>query len=231
MQAALQAGSFPQALQKFRRAKSEVERNPVRPPAMCMNGTASPPTSRNRRSSTNFSMHARRHRGNQLRRAGARHFWRQRDDRPHFARRRDQEIVARRKISHRERRDGSADFNSYGSRRGNDRVMTRGTFANVRIKNLMLAGQEGGVTNFRAGRPEDLPFMTPRSNIRRKSVPLIVIAGQEYGTGSVARLGREGHEPARRESRRRAELRAHPPQQSRRHGRAAVAIQGRHDRA
>ena len=49
------------------------------------------------------------------------------------------------------------DFNSYGSRRGNDRVMTRGTFANVRIKNLMVPGVEGGVTKFAAGAANRFP--------------------------------------------------------------------------
>jgi aconitate hydratase len=75
------------------------------------------------------------------------------------------------------------DFNSYGSRRGNDRVMTRGTFANVRIKNLMVPGTEGGVTKHQ-------PSATPMSiydaamKYQQERVPLVVIAGQEYGTGS-----------------------------------------------
>jgi aconitate hydratase len=75
------------------------------------------------------------------------------------------------------------DFNSYGSRRGNDRVMTRGTFANVRIKNLMVPGSEGGVTRH-------LPEGTPMSiyeaamKYQQEGVPLVVVAGQEYGTGS-----------------------------------------------
>ena len=88
------------------------------------------------------------------RRAGARHFWRQRDDRSHLARRRDQEEFARRKISFRTTASQSVDFNSYGSRRGNDRIMTRGTFANVRIKNLMVRGVEGecGKSTLNVGR-------------------------------------------------------------------------------
>ena len=75
------------------------------------------------------------------------------------------------------------DFNSYGSRRGNDRVMTRGTFANVRIKNLMMPGTEGGVT-------KHMPDGTPMSiydaamKYQHDRVPLVVIAGQEYGAGS-----------------------------------------------
>ena len=113
-----------------------------------------------------------------------------------------------------------ADFNSYGSRRGNDRVMTRGTFANVRIKNLMVPGVEGGVTRFlgahassraaegvspsassvsstsaagatptaAGGTPalpgEQMSIYDAAMKYRAAGVPLVVIAGQEYGTGS-----------------------------------------------
>jgi aconitate hydratase len=75
------------------------------------------------------------------------------------------------------------DFNSYGSRRGNDRVMTRGTFANVRIKNLMLGGEEGGNTLLQ---PEGtkLSIFDAAEEYRKRGVPLVIIAGQEYGTGS-----------------------------------------------
>ncbi len=75
------------------------------------------------------------------------------------------------------------DFNSYGSRRGNDRVMTRGTFANVRIKNLMLAGQEGGDTLLQ---PEGTKLSIYEASIKYQAakIPLVIIAGQEYGTGS-----------------------------------------------
>ncbi len=85
-----------------------------------------------------------------------------------------------------------ADFNSYGARRGNDRVMTRGTFANVRIKNLMVPGTEGGETIYEP--PPELPgreVLRERMSIydaamlyQRDGVSLIVFAGQEYGTGS-----------------------------------------------
>jgi aconitate hydratase len=75
------------------------------------------------------------------------------------------------------------DFNSYGSRRGNDRIMTRGTFANVRIKNLMVPGIEGGVTKYQpAG--EVLPIYDAAIKYQSAGIPLIVIAGTEYGTGS-----------------------------------------------
>ncbi|HVU18642.1 MAG TPA: aconitate hydratase [Candidatus Didemnitutus sp.] len=98
------------------------------------------------------------------------------------------------------------DFNSYGSRRGNDRVMTRGTFANVRIKNLMLGGEEGGntlfgpvdknmlaykdgpkpgdITTIRRAEYQKMSIFDASMAYQEKGIPLIVIAGQEYGTGS-----------------------------------------------
>ena len=76
-----------------------------------------------------------------------------------------------------------ADFNSYGSRRGNDRVMTRGTFANVRIKNLMLGGEEGGSTIYQPT-GEKLSIFDAAAKHIADGTPLIVVAGQEYGTGS-----------------------------------------------
>ncbi len=75
------------------------------------------------------------------------------------------------------------DFNSYGARRGNDRVMTRGTFANIRIRNQLAPGTEGGVTRH-------LPDGAPMSiydaamQYKREGVPLVILAGEEYGTGS-----------------------------------------------
>jgi aconitate hydratase len=75
------------------------------------------------------------------------------------------------------------DFNSYGSRRGNDLVMTRGTFANVRIKNLMVPGVEGGVTkHYPDG--EQLSIYDAAVRYQKEGVPLVVFAGHEYGTGS-----------------------------------------------
>jgi len=75
------------------------------------------------------------------------------------------------------------DFNSYGSRRGNDRVMTRGTFANVRIKNLMVAGVEGGVTKHQ---PDGsvMAIYDAAMKYQKEGVSLVVLAGAEYGTGS-----------------------------------------------
>ncbi|MUV14887.1 aconitate hydratase AcnA [Noviluteimonas gilva] len=80
-----------------------------------------------------------------------------------------------------------ADFNSYGSRRGNDDVMVRGTFANIRIKNLMFGGEEGGNTLYfdRAGNPgEKLAIYDAAMKYKADNVPLVVFAGKEYGTGS-----------------------------------------------
>jgi aconitate hydratase len=80
-----------------------------------------------------------------------------------------------------------ADFNSYGSRRGNDDVMTRGTFANIRIKNEMLDGREGGNTIYyseSASAGEEMSIFDAATHYRRDRIPLVVIAGKEYGTGS-----------------------------------------------
>ncbi|MFN3704026.1 aconitate hydratase AcnA [Thermomonas sp.] len=78
-----------------------------------------------------------------------------------------------------------ADFNSYGSRRGNDDVMVRGTFANIRIKNLMLGGEEGGNTlYFGTQPPEKLAIYDAAMRYKADGTPLVVIAGKEYGTGS-----------------------------------------------
>jgi aconitate hydratase len=75
------------------------------------------------------------------------------------------------------------DFNSYGARRGNHEVMVRGTFANVRIKNLMVPGVEGGVTIYQPG-GERMSIYDAAMRYQAEGVPLVIIAGQEYGTGS-----------------------------------------------
>jgi aconitate hydratase len=77
----------------------------------------------------------------------------------------------------------SADFNSYGSRRGNDLVMTRGTFANVRIKNLMVPDTEGGVTKY-FPEGKQMSIFDAAMLYQKDNVPLIILAGHEYGTGS-----------------------------------------------
>lgn len=86
------------------------------------------------------------------------------------------------------------DFNQYGTRRGNHQVLMRGTFANIRIKNLMLSGEEGGYTLYfgdegrrtkdASGQPEKMTIYDAAMKYQAKGVPLIVIAGKEYGTGS-----------------------------------------------
>jgi len=75
------------------------------------------------------------------------------------------------------------EFNSYGSRRGNDRVMVRGTFANIRLKNLLAPGTEGGVTRYQ---PSDEEMTIYAASLRYKDAgtPLLIFAGKEYGTGS-----------------------------------------------
>jgi aconitate hydratase len=76
-----------------------------------------------------------------------------------------------------------ADFNSYGARRGNHEVMVRGTFANVRIKNLMVPGVEGGVTLFQPG-GKQMSIYDASVEYQKAGTPLVVLAGHEYGTGS-----------------------------------------------
>jgi aconitate hydratase len=75
------------------------------------------------------------------------------------------------------------DFNSYGARRGNHEVMMRGTFANVRIKNLMVPGTEGGVTLHQPD-GDRMSIYDAAMKYQSEGTPLVVIAGQEYGTGS-----------------------------------------------
>jgi aconitate hydratase len=83
-------------------------------------------------------------------------------------------------ISHQVR---PAEFNSYGARRGNHEVMMRGTFANIRIKNQMVRGVEGGVTVHHPS-GERMPIYDAAMRYQRENVPLVIFAGKEYGTGS-----------------------------------------------
>jgi aconitate hydratase len=79
-----------------------------------------------------------------------------------------------------------ADYNQYGARRGNHEVMVRGTFANIRLKNLMLAGVEGGFTRYfpATGAPEQLAIYDAAMKYATDRTPLIVLAGELYGSGS-----------------------------------------------
>src|SRR5207253_461656 len=75
------------------------------------------------------------------------------------------------------------DFNSYGARRGDYRVMTRGTFANIRLKNLLAPGTEGGVTKY-LPTGQQMSIYDASIKYKEAGIPLIVLAGAEYGTGS-----------------------------------------------
>jgi aconitate hydratase len=77
----------------------------------------------------------------------------------------------------------ASDFNSYGARRGNHEVMMRGTFANIRLRNLLLPGTEGGVTLHIPG-GETLSIFDAAMKYKKESTPLVILAGKEYGTGS-----------------------------------------------
>lgn len=76
-----------------------------------------------------------------------------------------------------------ADFNQYGARRGNDRVMVRGTFANIRIRNQLVPGVEGGVTKY-LPTGEQMSIFDAAMKYRETATPLVILAGTEYGTGS-----------------------------------------------
>jgi aconitate hydratase len=80
-----------------------------------------------------------------------------------------------------ERQVSRGDFNSYGARRGNDNVMVRGTFANIRIRNEMVPGIEGGMTSYKG---ETMPIYDAAMRHKADGTPLVIVAGLEYGTGS-----------------------------------------------
>ena len=120
----------------------------------------------------------------------------------------------------------SDDFNSYGSRRGNDRVMTRGTFANIRLKNLLLAGEEGSFTlHFPDG--EQMTIYDAAMHYQAEGVPRWSSGRQGIRHRLQPRLGRQGRPAAGRARRPGRILRAHPPLQPGGHGRAAPAVQAR----
>ena len=138
----------------------------------------------------------------------------------------DPQDLARRRISARSTRSSQADFNSYGSRRGNHEVMMRGTFANIRIRNKITPDIEGGVTkHFPSGEVMSIYDAAMRYQARRP--PAGGLRRQGIRHRLLARLGGQGHQAAGRARGDRRELRAHPPLQPGRHGRAAAAVQGR----
>jgi aconitate hydratase len=159
------------------------------------------------------------------RRPPAGHFWRQRHDRSHLPRRQHQKNFAGRAILDRARGQ-FRDFNSYGSRRGNDRVMTRGTFANVRIKNLMTPGT-GRRRHASPARRRANEHLRRGGEIRANQNAAHRPGGAGIWDGQFARLGGQGHTSAGCQDGGRAKFRAHSPLEPRRHGRAALAIQGR----
>ena len=104
--------------------------------------------------------------------------------RPHLAGRRDQGRLARPGRYLAEHGVERRDFNSYGSRRGNHEVMIRGTFANIRLRNQLVPGTEGGFTDQPPDRRARRRSTTRRAAYQAAGVPLVILAGKEYGSGS-----------------------------------------------
>ena len=121
------------------------------------------------------------------------------------------------------------DFNSYGSRRGNHEVMIRGTFANIRLRNQLVPGVEGGFTvNHLTGEQTTIYDASPA--YQAAGVPLVILAGKEYGSGSSRDWAAKGTMLLGVRAVIAESLRAHPPLQPHRHGRAAAAVPGRRRR-
>ena len=119
----------------------------------------------------------------------------------------------------------SRDFNSYGSRRGNHEVMMRGTFANIRLRNQLAPGTEGGVTRYLGGDgDEEMSIYDAAMRYIDAARPADRAGRQGVRLGLLARLGGQGHPAAGGARGDRAELRAHPPLQPGGHGRAAAAV-------
>ena len=114
------------------------------------------------------------------------------------------------------------DFNSYGSRRGNHEVMIRGTFANIRLRNQLVEREGGFTRHFPDG--EETTIYEAAMAYADEGVPLVVLAGKEYGSGSSRDWAAKGTRAARRPRGDRRELRAHPPLEPDRDGRAAAAV-------
>ena len=121
------------------------------------------------------------------------------------------------------------DFNSYGSRRGNHEVMMRGTFANIRLRNLLAPGTEGGWTRHHPS-DEQLSIYAAAMRYKAEGVPLLIICGQGIWYRLIARLGGKGDSLAWRTRRNCEKFRADPSLQSSRHGCTAVDLQSRSKR-
>ena len=115
------------------------------------------------------------------------------------------------------------DFNSYGARRGNHEVMVRGTFANIRLRNQLAPGTEGGVTKFQPD-GEEMTIYDAAMKYAEDDTPLVVLAGKEYGSGSSRDWAAKGTKLLGVRAVIAESLRAHPPLEPRRHGRAAAAV-------
>ena len=118
------------------------------------------------------------------------------------------------------------EFNSYGSRRGNHEVMIRGTFANIRLRNLLAPGTEGGVTRHLPG-GEPMSIFDASTAYAADGVPLIILAGAEYGSGSSRDWAAKGTLLLGVRAVLADLLRADPPLEPDRHGRAAPAVPDR----
>ena len=150
------------------------------------------------------------------------------DHRPHLPRRLDQGRHARPGSTSTSTASDKKDFNSYGSRRGNHEVMIRGTFANIRLRNQLLDNVSGGYTrDFTAGRRPAGVHLRRRAELRRGRDPAGGAGRQGVRLRLVAGLGGQGHRAARGEGGDRGVLRAHPPVEPDRDGRAAAAVPGR----
>ncbi len=120
------------------------------------------------------------------------------------------------------------DFNSYGARRGNHEVMMRGTFANIRLRNLLAPGTEGGWTIHQPARRENVDLRR-RHEISRRACAADYFRRERIWLRLVARLGREGHDSAGRARGAGGKLRTHSSQQSSGHGRIAAGISAGRD--
>ena len=121
-----------------------------------------------------------------------------------------------------------ADWNTFGSRRGNHEVMMRGTFGNVRIKNALVPGQGGQLDPALPHRRGDVDLRRRDAVHQEAGTPLVILAGKEYGTGSSRDWAAKGTGAPRREGGHRRELRADPPEQPGGHGRAAAGLRAGH---